>query len=206
ISFNGCSRLSSFPDISTKISELHLEETGIEEVPWWTEKFSNLTHLRMRDCSRLKCVFLHISKLKHLYANFLNCEALTRVDLSGYPSGMEMMEVDNIPEEASSSLPDSCVPKVYLDFMDCFNLDPETVLHQQSVIFNSIRFPGKEEVPSYFTHREECAETVVTRQRETASDCRLREGPLKKPLLYPASDPGHAKSLHCLPSWRDVFG
>ncbi|KAG7536182.1 NB-ARC, partial [Arabidopsis suecica] len=153
LDFNGCQQLRSFPEISTNILRLELEETGIEEVPWWIEKFSNLTRLNMGDCSRLKCVSLNISKLKHLGdVSFSNCAALTRVDLSGYPSLMEMMEVDNISEEASSSLPDSCVPKVDLNFMDCFNLDPETVLDQQSNIFNLMVFSG-EEVPSYFTHR-----------------------------------------------------
>ncbi|AEE31370.1 Disease resistance protein (TIR-NBS-LRR class) family [Arabidopsis thaliana] len=147
--FSGCSQLRSFPEISTNISVLYLDETAIEEVPWWIEKFSNLTELSMNSCSRLKCVFLHMSKLKHLKeALFRNCGTLTRVELSGYPSGMEVMKADNI-DTASSSL-----PKVVLSFLDCFNLDPETVLHhQESIIFNYMLFTGKEEVPSYFTYR-----------------------------------------------------
>ncbi|CAL9241612.1 unnamed protein product [Arabidopsis halleri] len=152
LDFNGCQQLRSFPEISTNILRLELEETGIEEVPWWIEKFSNLTRLNMGDCSRLKCVSLNISKLKHLGdVSFSNCAALTRVDLSGYESEVEM-EADTVSEEASSSLPDSCNPKVDLNFMDCFHLDPKTVLDQQSNIFNLMVFSG-EEVPSYFTHR-----------------------------------------------------
>nr|AAS01763.1 TIR-NBS-LRR [Arabidopsis thaliana] len=149
LSFKGCSRLRSFPEISTNISVLYLDETAIEDVPWWIEKFSNLTELSMHSCSRLKWVFLHMSKLKHLKeALFPNCGKLTRVELSGYPSGMEVMKADNI-DTASSSL-----PKVVLSFLDCFNLDPETVLHhQESIIFNYMLFTGKEEVPSYFTYR-----------------------------------------------------
>jgi hypothetical protein len=57
------------------------------------------------------------------------------------------MKADNI-DTASSSL-----PQVELDFRECFNLDPETVLHQESIIFKYMLFPGKEEVPSYFTYR-----------------------------------------------------
>ncbi|KAG7648418.1 AAA+ ATPase domain [Arabidopsis thaliana x Arabidopsis arenosa] len=145
LSFKGCSRLRSFPEISTNISRLCLDRTWIEEVPWWIEKFSNLTNLGLRGCRRLKCVSLHISKLKHLEdALFPACGALTRVELSGYSSGMK---ADNI-DTASSSL-----PQVELDFRDCFNLDPETVLHQESIIFKYMLFPGKEEVPSYFTYR-----------------------------------------------------
>ncbi|EFH41447.1 predicted protein [Arabidopsis lyrata subsp. lyrata] len=151
LNFKGCSRLRSFPEISTNISSLDLDETGIEEVPWWIENFSNLGLLSMDRCSRLKCVSLHISKLKHLKKAYSSdCGALTRVDLSGYESGVEMMEADNMSKEASSSLPDSCVPD--LNFWNCFNLDPETILRQQSIIFNYMIFPGKE-VPSYFTHR-----------------------------------------------------
>ncbi|KAL1223802.1 Protein VARIATION IN COMPOUND TRIGGERED ROOT growth response [Cardamine amara subsp. amara] len=163
----GCSGLRSFPEISTNISRLDLDETGIEEVPWRIEKFSNLYYLSMRDCKRLKCVSLHISKLKHLEkVYFSDCVALARVDLSGYPSGEEMEE-DNIdksyPEEASSSLSDDSddYDKVDLNFTNCFNLDTETLLEQQSIIFKYMVFPG-EEVPSYFTHRTSGTSSSLT--------------------------------------------
>nr|BAX73944.1 TIR-NBS-LRR class disease resistance protein family [Arabidopsis thaliana] len=150
----GCSRLKRFPDISTNIKYLDLDQTGIEEVPWQIENFFNLTKLTMKGCRELKCVSLNIFKLKHLgEVSFSNCGALTRVDLSCYPSGVEMMKADNadiVSEETTSSLPDSCVLNV--NFMDCVNLDREPVLHQQSIIFNSMILPG-EEVPSYFTYR-----------------------------------------------------
>jgi hypothetical protein len=143
LSFKGCSLLRSFPEISTNISSLNLEETGIEEVPWWIDKFSNLGLLSMDRCSRIKCLSLHISKLKRLgKVDFKDCGALTIVDLCGCPIGMEM-EANNI----------DTVSKVKLDFRDCFNLDPETVLHQESIIFKYMLFPGKEEMPSYFTYR-----------------------------------------------------
>ncbi|XP_010481472.2 PREDICTED: protein VARIATION IN COMPOUND TRIGGERED ROOT growth response-like isoform X3 [Camelina sativa] len=148
--FNLCSRLRSFPDISTNISRLDLVDTGIEEVPWWIEKFTNLTELRMGYCSRLKSVSMNISNMKQLKkANFSDCGALTRVDLSGYPSGMvEMLEA------SSCLLPHSCVPKVELNLMGCFILDPVNVLRQQSFTINSMRFSAVEqEVPSYFNHR-----------------------------------------------------
>ncbi|EOA14431.1 hypothetical protein CARUB_v10027634mg [Capsella rubella] len=143
LSFNGCSKLRSFPDISTNITGLELERTGIEEVPWWIEKFSNLIELTMGGCTMLKRVSLNISKLKHLNkADFKNCEALTTVDLSGVVE----MEADNVGTVSSS------LPRV--DFRDCFKLVPETVLYQQSVIFNYMLFPWEDkEVPSYFTYR-----------------------------------------------------
>ncbi|KAL9282554.1 hypothetical protein AtEden1_Chr5g0131821 [Arabidopsis thaliana] len=111
----------------------------------------------MKGCPKLKGVSLNIFKLKHLgEVSFSNCGALTRVDLSGYPSGVEIMKADNadiVSEETTSSLPVSCVLNV--NFTDCFNLDRKPVLHllhQQSLIFNSMILPG-EEVPSYFTYR-----------------------------------------------------
>ncbi|CAL9241624.1 unnamed protein product, partial [Arabidopsis halleri] len=37
LSLRGCSRLRSFPDISTNMEQLYLSQTGIEEVPQWIE-------------------------------------------------------------------------------------------------------------------------------------------------------------------------
>ncbi|VYS69494.1 unnamed protein product [Arabidopsis thaliana] len=157
LNLRGCSRLKRFPDISTNIKYLDLDQTGIEEVPRQIENFFNLTKLTMKGCSKLKCVSLNIFKLKHLgELNFSNCGALTRVDLSCYPSAVEMMKADNadvVFEETTSSLPVSCVLKV--NFTDCFNLDRKPVLHllhQQSLILNYMILPG-EELPPYFTYR-----------------------------------------------------
>ncbi|ESQ38594.1 hypothetical protein EUTSA_v10028428mg [Eutrema salsugineum] len=62
----GCSRVVSFPDISRNISVLSLENTVIEEVPWWIENISGLTLLLMSGCSKLRRISPNISKLKHL--------------------------------------------------------------------------------------------------------------------------------------------
>ncbi|KAL1217707.1 Protein VARIATION IN COMPOUND TRIGGERED ROOT growth response [Cardamine amara subsp. amara] len=146
LDLTGCSRLRSFPEISTNISRLDLERSGIEEVPWRIENFSNLTDLNMRNCRRLKGVSLHISKLKHLKrVDFSDCGALTRVDLKREVE----MEADNT---ASSSPEDSHVSRVEIKFTNCLNLDKEALLQPQSIIFDSMILPG-EQVPSYFTHR-----------------------------------------------------
>ncbi|KAL1226130.1 Protein VARIATION IN COMPOUND TRIGGERED ROOT growth response [Cardamine amara subsp. amara] len=163
LDFHGCSRLRSFPKISTNISYLNLNQTGIEEVPWWINNFYKLIMLTMEGCNELKCVSLNISKLKHLKeVHFSDCGALTRVDLSGCPSGVEM-ETDSIatvPEDVSSSILDDYVPEAKLYFTKCFKLDQDALIQQQPfIIFNSMVFPG-EEVPSYFTHRT--TETSLT--------------------------------------------
>ncbi|KAF2612483.1 hypothetical protein F2Q70_00009666 [Brassica cretica] len=63
LDLSGCSRLKTFPDISTHIKYLDLSETGIEEVPCWIEKFSRLNSLQMKGCNNLEYVnkCLHIS-------------------------------------------------------------------------------------------------------------------------------------------------
>ncbi|KAL1195799.1 Disease resistance protein RPS6 [Cardamine amara subsp. amara] len=139
LNFSGCSRLRSFPDISCNISTLLLDQSGIQEVPWWIQKFSRLKFLRMTGCNKLKYVSLNISKLKQLEkVDFSDCQVLTEVKPAD-------------PQEASSSLPNNRVPKSELIFMNCFKLNQEAFLQQQSV-FKRLILPG-EEVPSYFNHR-----------------------------------------------------
>lgn len=58
LDLTSCSRLRSFPDISTNISEIFLSGTGIEEVPWWIENFSNLSLIIMWEYINLKHVTL----------------------------------------------------------------------------------------------------------------------------------------------------
>ncbi|XP_009122186.1 disease resistance protein RPS6 [Brassica rapa] len=74
----GCSLIRSFPDISHNISVLSLENTAIEEVPWWIEKMTGLTGLFMSGCGKLSRISPNISKLKHLEdVDFSLCYALT---------------------------------------------------------------------------------------------------------------------------------
>ncbi|KAG7536752.1 hypothetical protein ISN44_As13g006800 [Arabidopsis suecica] len=118
------------------------------------EKFSMLREINMRNCEKLEYVSLNISKLKHLESvDLSNCGALKYLNDSPITVAM----VDNIHwnlpiyVEVSSSLPDDHLPRVELNFLDCFNLDQEALLQQQPV-FKRLILSG-EEVPSYFTHR-----------------------------------------------------
>ncbi|CAN6992375.1 unnamed protein product, partial [Brassica oleracea var. botrytis] len=52
LNLGGCSRLRMFPRISTTL--LILNQTAIEEVPWWIKTFSRLRCLRMKECKNLK--------------------------------------------------------------------------------------------------------------------------------------------------------
>lgn len=66
LDLGGCSRFRTFPDISRNISFLISNQTAIEEVPWWIEKFSKLISLEMWGCRKLKRISSNISKLKLL--------------------------------------------------------------------------------------------------------------------------------------------
>ncbi|CAA7030293.1 unnamed protein product [Microthlaspi erraticum] len=158
LDLTGCSRLTSFPDISTNISELQLNETGIEEVPWWIESFSNLNVLSMWECKNLKHVSLNITKLKHLEkVDFSDCGALTGVSLHDTPSAVatatDSGNTRTTLDEAFSSFHEYIYTPnmISLNFAKCFNLNQEAFLETHTVLQELI-LPG-EEVPSYFTHQ-----------------------------------------------------
>ncbi|ESQ39795.1 hypothetical protein EUTSA_v10001234mg, partial [Eutrema salsugineum] len=147
IDLSGCSRLKSFPNMSTNISFLYLRRTSIEEVPWWIENFSKLRYLRMNGCNKLKRVSMHISKLKYLdRVDFSDCGALVEASLNGFPRTLAMAR-----DDIYSSSPYN-IRTVNLDFFNCFKLDQDSLIRKQSVFCKSLMLSG-EEVPSYFTHR-----------------------------------------------------
>ncbi|ESQ44765.1 hypothetical protein EUTSA_v10003136mg [Eutrema salsugineum] len=148
LDFSGCSRLRTFPDISTTIRGLHLGQTAIEEVPWWIEKFSRLKFLEMKGCNKLEYVNLNISKLKDLSVDFSDCKALTGASWNDSPRSV----LNYVPQ------------RVHINFTNCFNLDQEALyqlFHQRSFFYDPMILPG-EEVPSYFTHRTTGASSSLT--------------------------------------------
>ncbi|CAN6981666.1 unnamed protein product [Brassica oleracea var. botrytis] len=138
LNLNGCSRLRTFPDISTNIRRLNLSGTAIEEVPCWIEKFSGLNFLWMKGCNNLEYVNLNISKLKHLQnVDFSDCKSLTGASWN------------NRPRESALSYYHgsySCI-----DFTKCINLDQEALFQKKTYSDCLLRLSG-EQVPSYFTH------------------------------------------------------
>ncbi|CAN8267307.1 unnamed protein product [Cochlearia groenlandica] len=156
LDFDGCSLLKSFPDISTNISTLYLSNTGIEEVPIWIKKFTNLRFLHMRKCLKLKCVSLNIFKLKHLEKADFTLSRMHSNEAS-FRDSQNIMFIDEgsiqlqktVPEEASSSLPAD--PKLCVNFVNCF-LSGHDALLKHIWFLKGLIFPG-EEVPLYFTYR-----------------------------------------------------
>ncbi|KAL0793945.1 hypothetical protein Bca101_065322 [Brassica carinata] len=139
LDLSGCSRLRTFPGISTNIRILCLSETGIEEVPRWIKTFYRLEDLQMNGCNNLEYVYLNFCKYKYgLYVNFSHCTALTGVGWCDSPRR-----------------------DIYLDFTNCFNLDQEALLLQKTYFQSQLRLSG-EEVPSYFTHRTNGTSSFLT--------------------------------------------
>ncbi|XVF70315.1 hypothetical protein PTKIN_Ptkin11bG0151800 [Pterospermum kingtungense] len=96
----GCSNLKRFPEVDGEMKclvELHLDGTGIEELPYSIGHLSNLVLLNLKDCKNLaslpssvhglKCLkFLNLSgcsKIENLPENLQQVEFLEELDLSG---------------------------------------------------------------------------------------------------------------------------
>ncbi|XP_033141416.1 protein VARIATION IN COMPOUND TRIGGERED ROOT growth response isoform X2 [Brassica rapa] len=154
LNLSGCSRLRTFPDISTNIQWLYLSETAIEEVPCWIEKFTRLEELEMNGCNKLKSVSLNISKLGDPYlVDFSDCKVMTG---------------------GSWSFSGGCT--TFANFTNCLNLDQEALFRQNTHLGCRLCLSG-EEVPSYFTHR-----TTVTSSSSSLT-VRLLPSSLSNPFL-----------------------
>ncbi|KAJ7975441.1 Disease resistance protein (TIR-NBS-LRR class) [Quillaja saponaria] len=69
ITLNGCSRLENFPDLSGKMENLKIidmEETAIQELPFWIGNLTSLQELILKCCSNLKDLPSSMGMLKNL--------------------------------------------------------------------------------------------------------------------------------------------
>lgn len=126
LNLSKCSRLRSFPEISTNISDLYLDETAIEEVPSWIENISGLSYLSMNGCNSLKQISPNLSKLKLLEdVDFSNCGALTEASWQNHPEKTSafLASVD-MSGNSFERLPDTwtCIQPKYLVLSDCKKL------------------------------------------------------------------------------------
>ncbi|XP_018441634.1 disease resistance protein RPS6 [Raphanus sativus] len=142
LNLNGCSQLRSFPDISSNISILFLNQTAIEEVPPRIENFSSLESMEMWECKQLQSISPKVFKLSNLEVYFSDCEKLTEV---------------RWPEEAKDTN-DAGTNLSLVIFTNCFNLNQETFIQQSASEY--LILPGVE-VPPYFTHRSTSSSLTV---------------------------------------------
>lgn len=66
VDLSGCSRVTSFPDISCNVKEFLLNETSIEEIPSRIKCMRKLVLLELKNCPRLKNLPSSICELKSL--------------------------------------------------------------------------------------------------------------------------------------------
>ncbi|KAF8117198.1 hypothetical protein N665_0012s0201 [Sinapis alba] len=147
LDLSGCSKLKTFPGISTNIKYLDLSKTAIEEVPWWIEKFSWLQTIKMNGCNKLKTVSLNIYELTQLErVDLSDCKALTGASWNdSTTSVVSYFERRNIS----------------ISFNNCSNLDQDALFQQKTYLGCKLNLSG-EQVPSYFTHRTTATSSSLT--------------------------------------------
>ncbi|CAG7895633.1 unnamed protein product [Brassica rapa] len=147
LNLSGCLKLRNFPQISTRIEFLYLDDTAIEEIPSWIKNMSRLWELTMRRCKNLKKISAEIFKWQYLEADFSDCGGITTIcdHLPGWPHN----DFFDISSFSSYRYPGGVTP---FKFKNCFDLDRDA----QEIIIQSnpimAVMPGGE-VPMYFTHR-----------------------------------------------------
>ncbi|KAL0692460.1 hypothetical protein Bca4012_059640 [Brassica carinata] len=157
---SGCSKLRNFPQISTSIIYLYLDDTAIEEIPFWIKNMSRLRKLTMRRCKNLKNISAEIFKLECDKADFSDCGGITTI-CDHYLPGPHS-DVFDISSYISFRFPQVAPFKFY----NCFSLDRDA----QEIIIQSYPnmavIPGGE-VPMYFTHRA-CGSSLSILLSETS--------------------------------------
>ncbi|CAA7031060.1 unnamed protein product [Microthlaspi erraticum] len=123
-----CENLMNSQHAFDRVTELHLSDTGIQEISSWVKNMSRLHTLVIKGCTKLVSLPQLPDSLAILDAE--NCESLERLDFSFNKTKF-----------------------IDLNFVDCFKLNQEardliiTTLTRRLAVF-----PGAK-VPTYFTYR-----------------------------------------------------
>ncbi|KAF8093263.1 hypothetical protein N665_0385s0012 [Sinapis alba] len=164
-----CTKLKTFPEISTRLERLNLENTGIEKVPLSIRSWLYLVELSMRGCKRLK-VFSDIpddsmeeldlcceeEKDRSLHLDLNGCKNL--ISLHQLPGSLIYLDACNceLLETVDGYFYN---PQVNLHFDNCLKLNQEARQLIQTSASNIAVLPGGE-VPSYFHHQ--CTGSFLT--------------------------------------------
>ncbi|CAN6899221.1 unnamed protein product, partial [Brassica oleracea] len=195
LDLSGCSMLRSFRQISTRISLLSLDHTSIEEVPFWIEKFTELTTLTMSGCKRLINVAPNVFKLECLaLVDFSECGSVKAFSDAGMVTTVEQLSQPNdaslplkilhlggktVWQKLLTVCAKNCEslqilshpflnPMSRLEFYNCFNMDGdarELILQSD---FDYAILPGRE-VPTYFMHRAGGSNLVISLPQSSLS-------------------------------------
>nr|ADI80539.1 recognition of Peronospora parasitica 1 [Arabidopsis thaliana] len=186
-----CSRLKSFPEISTHIDSLYLIGTAIKEVPlsimsWspladfqisyfeslkeFPHAFDIITKLQLsKDIQEVPPWVKRMSRLRDLRLN--NCNNL--VSLPQLPDSLAYLYADNCK---SLERLDCCFnnPEISLYFPNCFKLNQEArdlIMHTSTRNFAML--PGTQ-VPACFNHRATSGDTLKIKLKESPLPTTLR--------------------------------
>nr|AXU93627.1 RPP4/RPP5-like protein [Arabidopsis thaliana] len=207
LDLSGCSRLRTFPLISTRIECLYLKNTAIEEVPCCIEDFTRLAKLLMYCCQRLKNISPNIFRLTSLmFADFTDCRGVIKAlsdatvvaTMEDHVSCVPLSEnIEYTCQRFWDALYDDAYPqpkwlyRKYFSFRNCFKLDRDARELILRSCFKPVALPGGE-IPKYFTHRAYGDSLTVTLPQSSFSQEFLRfkacvvVEPLSKGNGYPS--------------------
>lgn len=185
IYMTGCSRLRSFPNISTNICQLLLSNTAVEEVPESIRLWSRLSCVDIRGSGNLKTVTHFPESLWSLDLSHTDIEKLPGC-IKGIHQ-LQSLEVTGCKKLASlPELPcslrllmaEDCISlksltsplntsNAKLNFTNCFKLDGESrrVVVQRSFLYEFACLPGRE-VPSEFSHRARGSSLTILPEKD----------------------------------------
>ncbi|CAN6818335.1 unnamed protein product [Brassica oleracea] len=165
-----CTRLKTFPEISTRLERLNLENTGIEKVPLSINYWLYLVDLSMRGCKSLK-VFSNVpddsmevldlcgeeeEEDRSLHLDLNGCKNL--VSLHQLPGSLIYLDACNceLLETVDGFFYN---PQVNVHFDNCLKLNEEARELIQTSASSLAVLPGGE-LPSYFHHQ--CTGSFLT--------------------------------------------
>ncbi|CAA7053810.1 unnamed protein product [Microthlaspi erraticum] len=185
---SGCSRLKTFPDISTNIKDFSLSDTSVEEVPESIRNWSQLSHFDTSYSGILKSVTHLPESIEKLDLSSTDIEMIPDCikDLQGLKSLrlFRCRRLRSLPElpgllellmaEDCGSLERVTCPfntqYAQLSFINCFKLGEEArrVIIQRLTLSRLACLPGKI-IPSEFNHRARGSSLTITRPSSAPS-------------------------------------
>ncbi|KAL1194350.1 Disease resistance protein RML1B [Cardamine amara subsp. amara] len=186
VNMYGCSRLRSFPHISTNITSLNISYTAVEELPGSIRRCSRLCALQIYKSSNLKTVthvpinitYLDLSEtgIEKIPYDIKGVHGLQSLFLGGcrklaslpeLPTSLMYLSANECESLESVSFPFNA-PCVELSFTNCFKLNQEARrgIIQHSFPHGWAALPGRE-LPGELDHRSTGNSITIRLEGET---------------------------------------